>query len=201
MDLIARPQGLTPAGVFLLLAACAPTPPAAESGGQYTSAVYSFTVEYPDSFDLREYIPEFVAIGRAEGEGFRAAVELSVEMGETEGADADTSFEQFVIERARVSCAADGPGMSLQCGDVIQRQPFSTRSGEPGIAFHLEHLTTRPGTAEVLDRDTRGPFFALALSPADREAEHAVLIIRPAVTLSPEQVDGALIRAIAESVR
>lgn len=181
--------------LLLLCAACASAPPQTENLLHYSSLTYGFTFTYPDSFDLKEYIPEFVAIGRAEGERFTAAAEVVIEEGES------GTFEDFVAWRAQVSCAADGPGTSLHCGAITAGEPFSTHDGEEGVAFHLEHRTTRPGTGELLERSTRGPYFALRLPQESTGPTYRAILIRAPATLTPQQTDKELIRGVAESLR
>lgn len=187
------------ASVLLMVATLGCTrsasPPAEPS--RYVSGTYSFSFEYPDSLDLREYIPEAISIGRERGEGFDASVEVVVERGE--GSD----FEAFVLDRARLACAADGPDLSLSCGAATNRRPFTTAEGIAGTVYVLEHSTTRPGTGELLEAGEYGPVYVIPLAAddaVDAGGYHALLVRAP-VALGREEVDESLLRAVAESVR
>ncbi|HEX7023447.1 MAG TPA: hypothetical protein VF187_01405 [Gemmatimonadales bacterium] len=166
---------------------------------RYENPTVSFSFEYPDSFDVREYSPSFVAIGSEEGEAFDAVVEVGVEEGE------GASFQDFAIERARLACAADGPNLSLQCTDVEMLQPVTTGEGREGISFYLKHVATRPGSGEVVATDGRGPFFAFELESREAEggtnSQYEMLIVRAPVVLEPDQVNAELVRRIARSLR
>jgi hypothetical protein len=97
------------------------------------------------------------------------------------------------------ACAADGPDRSLQCVAAQLLQPFETADGVEGIVFYLRHLTTRPGTDEVLEVGARGPVFALPL-PGGEGGLQRVLFVRAPVALTAEQADSTLIREVATSV-
>jgi hypothetical protein len=182
------------AAAVAVLVACAPGTGETDTPGRYSSPQFGFTFEYPDTLDLREYTPEFVALGRADGDAFEAAVEIAIEAGEGE------SFEAFATERARLACAADGPDRSLQCTEVEALQPIAAEGGTEGLVFHLRHVATRPGTDEVIERGGRGPFFVYDISPRVA-APRGALFVRAPVALRPDEVDTRLVRQIATSVR
>ena len=180
---------------LLLLAACGQSDREAASVATYRSPSSAFSFDYPDSLSLRPYGPSFVSVGREQGQTFISAAEVGVEEGESE------SFEAFAVERARVSCAADGPDLSLQCTTVQMLQPVSTANGLEGIAFYLEHVATRPGSGEVVETGGRGPFFFFDLSPAGQGGAHRAIFVRAPAVLPPEEVDSEMIRGIAQSLQ
>lgn len=188
-----------PTALLTLVAAyaCSSSDADRQDTSSYVSERYGFSFAFPDSLDLREYIPESISVGRADGEAFDARAEVVVERG-----DGD-DFESFVLERARVACAADGPDRSLSCGRGTEQQPFTTAEGVAGTVYWLEHRTTRPGTGEVLELGDYGPIYMVELpgNQAPEAATHLALIVRAPVALSPEEVDESLIREIAESIR
>ncbi len=159
----------------------------------YRSAEYGFRFNYPDSLDVREYTPTIIALGRGDDDGFDAVAEIILEVSE------DVGFDALAIERARTSCAADGPGQSQSCTGVLESQSFSTSGGEVGIAFDLRHVTTIPGEETILEESSRGPFHALDVTDAISGGA-GVLFIKPPTVLEAERVDRRLIEEIARSV-
>lgn len=178
----------------MLLAALATCVDATDAGtATYRSAVYGFEFSYPDSLDIREYTPTIIALGRGDEEAFAAVAEIVLE------ASDDVEFEALAIERARTSCAADGPGRSLACTEVLDSRPFTTTAGGTGIVFRLRHVMTVPGEGTLLEESSRGPFHALDVSDSVAE-ETGVLFIRPPTVLDPDRVDQGLIEEVAVSV-
>lgn len=178
------------------LAACSASDGAGgDATAMYESPRYGFSIEYPDTLDLREYDADHVAIGQASGEALEAVAEVALETGEGD------RFEDFAVERARQACAADGPDLSLQCAEVEVLQPVTAAGGAEGIVFYLRHLATRPGTSEVVEAGGRGPFFAFDLSPREEGGAHRALFIRAPVILTPAEAEAELIRRIALSLR
>jgi hypothetical protein len=186
-------RGALTAALALLVIGCGRGGP--DSGSPpYESPGYGFVIDVPDTLVLREYLAEYVAIGRGDGGAFAVAVEIVVEAGV--GAD----FEAAAVESARRGCVADGPGTSLECTEVEALQLFASVSGVPGIVFYLAHRTTRAGTDEVLAVGRRGPFFAFEGSRFDAPPG-ALVFVRAPVTLDPSDAEGALVRRIASSIR
>lgn len=175
----------------LFLGAC--TDAGGAGRATYRSDEYGFQFSYPDSLDLLEYTPAIIALGHRQGDGFDAVVENVLELAD------EGTFEEYAVDRARTSCAADGPDLSLSCTDVLDPQPFAATSGREGIVFRLRHLTTRPGGTPVLETGTRGPFYALDASDMV-DSPVAVLLVRPPAVLEPEEVDEQLLGEVAASV-
>jgi len=165
--------------------------------GVYVSESYGFEIAFPDTLDVREFTPRYLALGRSDGDAFRAAVEVVLETGEAE------SFEAFAFERARSACSVEGPDLSTACLDAHRVQPFQTASGVSGTSFFLRHVTTRARTAELVAEGLRGPFVVFDLSPARPlpEGLHVVLFVRAPVVLAPGASDPELVRSGAGSLQ
>jgi len=165
--------------------------------GVYVSESYGYEISFPDTLDVREFTPRYLALGRADGDAFRAAVEVVLETGEAE------SFEAFAFERARSACSVEGPDLSTICLDAQRVQPFHTAWGVSGMSFFLRHVTTRARTAELVGEGLRGPFVVFDLSPARPlpEGLHVVLFVRAPVVLEPAASDPELVRSVAGSLQ
>jgi hypothetical protein len=171
--------------------------PGAEPGGgaEYLNDTYGYAVRYPEDLDLQEYSPGYTAIGRADHDGFDAAVELVMET--AEGID----FGSFALDRALMACGPDGPETSLQCTAVTRREPFTSSGGVPGEVLYLRHEVTRSGTAEPIETDERGPFYTFDWSAKVADGTVGVLFVRAPVVLSSAQVDTVLVRQVAASLQ
>jgi len=187
---------LLAAGV--LLAGCDSAPAPAVSLLEVTNPAYGYAFRYPDTLDFHVYTPDDVALGRETEDGFTAVLEAGVFKAED---DSPAAYEDFVADRARTLCAADGPGTSLRCTDVQQRVPFETETGLTGDVFYLKHETVDVASGTVSAQSGRGPFFVFNLSANVPTARHAVLIIRPPVTLEPDAIDSEWVRRVASRVR
>jgi len=182
--------------IAALLAGCDGAAPPTGGQATYTSETYGYSFVYPDSLDVQEYTPEHVALGRRQVEdGFDAVVEAGVF---TADGDSAVAFDDFVVDRARTLCAADGPRTSMRCTDVEQRTPFTTATGLTGEVFYLKHETVDIASGAIDSVSGRGPFFVFQLSA---NAPAAALIIRPPTNLAPDDVDSELVRQIANSIR
>lgn len=182
----------------VLISACMPAPLGVAARATYHNPEYGFAFSYPETLNLRVYSAEHVALGQAGEDEFAALAEAGV-FTAIQGAFA--SFEAFVIDRARATCAADGPGISLRCTDVQQLVPFETSTGLVGEVFYLAHETVDVASNQVISQSGRGPFFAFNLSANLPGVQYAVLLIRPPATLEPAEVDSELLRSVAGSVR
>lgn len=165
---------------------------------EYSNPAYGYAFELADTFDVRVYSPEHMAVGRDTEDGFSAVLEAGVFVAE-EGSPA--AFEDFMADRARTVCAADGPGTSLRCTEIEQRMPFETETGLTGEVFHLKHEAVDEPTGTVSAVSGRGPFFVFNLSANVPTARHAVLLVRPPMSLEPAAVDSGFIRNFANTLR
>lgn len=163
----------------------------------YESEDFGFSFKYPRSMDLQEYQPNFISLGKRQGEKFDSSVDVQLVKSE---ANFSGDFEEFVHQQARLSCAADGVNESIECTDVEQEQPFETTTGLTGKVFYLKevHKNLESGEEKM---GGKGPFFVFNLSANDSESRFTALFVRAPMAQSVSEVNSALIRAVAESVK
>lgn len=194
---------LRPAAILASLIAnagvsgCADTPVPAALNRTYVNVEHGFSLLYPDTLDFREYSPDNAAIGYAAGDGFDVRVEVAVESGTA------ASLEDFVDERARLACAADAPGISLQCPSLERRDRIRTIGRLRGDVLYLRHERSTGPAEPVVEVGQRGPFVAFDLSAEgdDANREFKVLFVRAPVSLEPYLTDANLVLEVARTVR
>ena len=182
------------------VAACRPAPallPVVELD-HYHNEAYGFSLSYPVALHVEVFSAEHLTIGSDEHELTERVVEVGVFAAAPE--DEPLRFESFVYGQSRLLCTANGAVHSLRCTDVLRREPFET-NGIAGIAFHLRHETVDVASGEVVSVSSRGPFFALNITPHVPDAPLTALIVRAPTPLAPEEVDADVVLAVARSVR
>lgn len=154
-----------------------PISPEVVEQAKYVNSALGYRVTYPAELSLRVYTPEYVALGEEAGEGFDADVSLTyVNQGED---DTWGSFDAFVEARVVAQCAADGPDRSIYCTDFVEREPFTSDSGEGGWRVLLNQETVVPGDGALLEKRTRGPFYIFPFS--EESGSYAALVIHPPI--------------------
>jgi len=162
----------------------------------YTNTTYGYTFRLPEPYEVMEYTPENISVGTPVGEGFESEVDVAyMESGE-EGAY--ENFEEFLFERTRLLCAADGPDESLDCTRIARIRTLETSDGESGYELMLE-LTRRTHSTGEMATSTYGPLFAFDVSERDPESAYAAIVVyQPLPTfLTSESVN--LLRRIVGS--
>lgn len=185
--------GLLSAGlVALSLAACRKEEPGFEvPTARLEIEEYDFSVAYPDTLDVREYIPERTSIGFAMGDGFDARTEIALD------SDSTLTYEALVEQATLNSCYADGPGISLRCIDIERRGTVRAETREEGEIFYMTMEVTEDG--RVTDTMPRGPYVAFDLS--SRRGTPTVLFVRAPATRQLWETDVDLVLNIARSLR
>lgn len=152
---------------------------------------YGFSVAYPDTFDIREYIPERISIGFAQGGGFDARAEIAVD------SDSTLTYDALVEHATLNSCFADGPGISLQCIDIEHLETVRAETGEVGDILYMTMELTENG--RVTDTMRRGPYVAFDLSA--KMGTPTVLFVRAPITRQLWETDVELVLNTARSLR
>src|SRR5690606_24362125 len=134
---------------------------------------------------FREYTESNAAIGYAAGDGFDVRVAVAVETGTGE------SFDAFVAERARLACAADAPGISLQCPSLERRERLRTSGGLRGDVLYLRHERSTGAGGPPVEVGQRGPFVAFDITERGSD-EYTVLFVRAPVSLESYLLDANL---------
>ncbi len=162
-------------GVYFLFARGGAAEPAGGSA-VYESEEYGYSYTYDDSLQLNVFTPEYQTLEDTATQEPNELVQIAVEhagiMDEAE------SFDAYAMERAKVYCAADGPGGSLYCTRVTRSDPFTTNTGLLGVVFYLEMVHERRG--ESTTTREAGPFYAFNISLDSPGSGYSALIIRPA---------------------
>jgi hypothetical protein len=157
----------------------------------YVSSTYGFSVAYPDTMDVREYVPERISIGFAAGDGFDARVEIAVE------SDSADSFESLLERKALDSCFADSPSISLSCTTIDHRGSVRAASREEGKVLYLTLLVT-DSTGAAVDSMPRGPYIGFELPSAP--ARPTVLFVRAPMTRQLWETNVELVTNVARSL-
>lgn len=161
----------------------------------YRSERYGFSFQYPEEYDLMEYTPTRIAVGHKTELGFDSVADIALMEGE---ADAVQSFEEFVLDQARLSCDADGPTASISCTEVKSLSAFGTSAGVTGQKFYLNERTHTFADDRFEDRD-KGPYYTFNTSQNTPGAMSFLMIHNP-VTIPTEKAAEMLLRNIALSL-
>ena len=116
--------------------------------------------------------------------------------------DADSeyeNYEEFLIDRARVLCAADSPTETINCTDVERQNTFTSASGLTGDEFYLT-LTRQNLASGTTTSATFGPIYAFAISPNVPESDHAALLVYQPLATYLVQPQPNFVRSIANSI-
>lgn len=147
----------------------------------YANTTYGYQFKYDQPYTVNEYTAERVDVGQANGTGgfdALAAVEI-VESGEGGGYK---DFNDFVIEKAKLLCDADGPDESLYCRNAIATETGVTNMGLSALRVDLELTYENRATKEVAT-STFGSVYAVDIgSNVEDEAFAAVIIYKPLST-------------------
>lgn len=159
---------------------------------RYVNSTYDFSIEYPDTMDVREYTPERISIGYAAGDGFDPHLEITIDT------DSAASFDELVDRKARDSCAADGTTISISCTTIQRRGTLRAKSREKGDVLYLTLEVSEPG-GPVIDSMPRGPYVAFEL-PTESDLP-TVLFVRASTTRQLWETDVELIENAARSLQ
>lgn len=164
----------------------------------YENSIYGFSFSYPVNYQAQEYSSSYIALVDPTRPTNGDIVYVHVD---TTDATTTQSYEDFMHDRARLTCAADGPTGSQYCTDVARSDQYTTAAGLTGEVFYLTQETVMTGSATTTRE--AGPFFAFDISANVTGGEYATLLIRPAwVAEEGELYDlgAVLARAIVDTL-
>lgn len=164
----------------------------------YRNDTYGYSFAYPRNGQLEAYTPQVIALASTTPQESSTVAEVSV-IEASEGVSY-TNFEDFLYERTRLMCAADGPEVSISCTTVQQEQRFENSAGISGVVYYLEEIHTSLRDNSISSTSVEGPFFAFDLSTTVPRQQFLALVIHPPIPLTPDAVDNELLRTIANSV-
>lgn len=150
----------------------------------YINTIYGYQFQYDSPNTVNEYTPEQMVVGRANATGgfdALAGVEVIKSGEETEF----ESFDEFVTERSKLLCAADGPNETLGCRNVIGTDVVITYKGLSGIRIDLELRYENMTTGQVAT-STFGSVYAFNIGPNVPDSKYGALILYTPLTVTTE---------------
>jgi len=160
----------------------------------YTSAVHGFSLSYPSSLSVREYLPENIVFGISDGETMEGVVEARViTMAGTPG----QTFIEAIAEQLKMLCAADGPTGTFSCTGIESIQPFVTTANEQGHTLYLNGALTIFATNQTTSVQ-KGPYVILPLETT--AMTDTVLVIHPPLNQNTAEANLSTIDSVAKSV-
>jgi hypothetical protein len=174
----------------------APAEPAPAAVKTYENAAYGYSLSYPATLDIQEYLPEDVVFGHIDGDMVEGVAEARVV---TVEGKPGRSFAEAAADQFKNLCAADGPTGSLSCVGLKSADPFTTDTGVSGWRIVLIGEMTRfgAGTTTTTQFD-KGPYYAF-VATTSALATSAIVIHAP-LNQSLAEADTATIEAIAKSL-
>lgn len=166
---------------------------------KYINEKYGFSFEYPEGHELKELSPERIVIGRRGVKTFKPIADIQVIKSSPE--IEPQTFEEFVIDQARVACAIENPATSFACtriDDVVKIKAFTSDAKVSGQVFYLkgEEKDTVSGNTRSL---RRGPFYTFNLSQNTPNTMSFLMVHNP-VDLSPAEADLPFLDIIGRSI-
>jgi hypothetical protein len=73
-------------------------------------------------------------------------------------------WKDFILERAMVSCMADGPDGSVYCDRIARQRSWQNSSGLRVIEFYLRQVDERFGPPRTRSMSTVGPVYGVDIS-------------------------------------
>ncbi len=174
-------------------------PKAEQTFKTYVSDSYDFSFSYPDPYEVNETSTEDISIGRRSLNTVEPLVSVYVLKSSPE--IEIQSFEEFVLDAARLACSIETSSTIQSCtriDDVVKIAPFSTHSGIQGQVFYLKGEETNKTTGKS-KTIRRGPFYTFNTSSNTPNRMSFVMVGAP-VTKSPEVVNLDLIKSVALSI-
>lgn len=168
--------------------------PSNEHTALYTNAAHHYQIAYPENFQIKEYNAENTVIGNIETvngeENVNGKVTMTVITANTT-AEKKAKLEDFLFNRVKLLCDADGGGVSVRCPKKISLTTLPIPSGLPAYTLTLqrEERTVGPEASVLTDESV---FLAVDLGTADQKT---VLVIYPVGDGTAE-----LAKAVAQSV-
>jgi hypothetical protein len=148
---------------YLLLVAIS----AAGAGGEknYTSSPYGYGLSYPAACGLKATAEGAYLDVSYQG---RRLLTISVRcLDETQKAERKGTpdlWKEFMVERAKLSCDADGPDGTVYCKKVERENTRKTTSGLRVIELYLQQRRESYGPPLKITSSTVGPIYAVDIS-------------------------------------
>jgi len=165
---------------------------------KYVSNQYGFSFSYPDTFNLEEYNPDQITIGREGIIQTTHIVDVSILKSSTD--IQIQSFDEFVLDTARDACSYKTNATVVTCtriDDVVNIKPFTSDSGAQGQVFYLKgsERNSKTGKSAII---RRGPFYTFNTTASTPNSMSFIMIHNP-VQLDPSAADLQTIEVVAKS--
>ena len=131
----------------------------------YTSARYGYSLHYPATCGLKAIAQGAFVDLSYQGRGLPTiTVERLDETGKAERRGTPDLWRAFMVERAKLSCDADGPDGTIYCKRVEQENTWKTASGLRVIELYLRKVRVDYGPPDKLTSSVVGPIYAVNIS-------------------------------------
>lgn len=161
----------------------------------YENTSFGYSLLYPKNLDLKEYNARYATIGHVSGSGDSEVVDgktgLTAFLADN-AADKKLKLDDYIFQRVKSLCDADGAGISTSCPKRLSQKPLKLESELPAYILTLEKEEKAMGP-EAFNNKSDAVFFVVDLSTS---AKRALLVIYP---VGDGTVEAA--RTIAESVK
>lgn len=169
----------------------------------YANQQYKYTITYPPYFLLNDKSPTYLTIAipkdpnQPEGEVL-SLINIDVEDGDIEKSEGGKpfSFEEFITERLKNGCAADG-NCSYYCDKVTKQSSILNSYGISGLEIHLR-LVAKCGEFVSYD-ETKGPIYAFNITPKGAPTFRALILT--AGYGFPDGIEREVLRQIVDTLR
>lgn len=163
-----------------------PETPAMPAESSYTNSNFGYSLSYPANLQLKAYNPENATIGLISGSGDTETVDGKTgirAVSSSGGAEKKMKLEDFIFQKVKLLCDADGAGVSVSCPKKLSLVPLTLDSQLPAYTLTLQKEEKATGP-EAFNTKSEAVFFVVDLSTAN---QRAILIIYPVGDGSVEQ--------------
>jgi hypothetical protein len=159
----------------------------------YKNSVYGYALTYPSTLDVKEYTDDTTVFGTVSADAVDAVVEARVV---TAQGEAGQTVQDAIAVQLSNFCAADGPESSFSCNGILSTEPYATENGDAGFVLTLkgELKDIKSGTVTIVPT---GPYYVLII--ASSATISRALVVSPPEHLAPTEINGEVVRAVAES--
>jgi hypothetical protein len=140
---------------------------AAGAGGEknYTSSRYGYGLSYPASCALKATAEgAYIDVAYQGKRLLTISVRWLDETQKAERKGTSDLWKEFMVERAKLSCDADGPDGTVYCKKVEQENTWKTTGGLRVIELYLQQRRESYGPPIKITSSTVGPVYAVDIS-------------------------------------
>ncbi|TSC76442.1 MAG: hypothetical protein G01um101431_575 [Parcubacteria group bacterium Gr01-1014_31] len=127
----------------------------------YRNLKYNVEFQYPNEYILKQVSDGYILIRPPDATEYDWLLSIQIEP-PVGFATVNPSFSE-AADAVKLFCAADGPGGSKYCDDILLKTPFKNRYNIDGYEMYLNEIQEVGG--EIIEKRRRGPVFVLNISP------------------------------------